>query len=112
MTEKTHPNLTPFQKGEQRAVEAGRKGGVASGEARRESTRALLLAELDKEHTCTPASEDGVFSLDFREVPAGYSRRVAMVKRLVSMAVGGDLRAVKMVIDITEGEDGEDAGAA
>lgn len=98
-------NLTPFKAGEARTVEAGRKGGIASGEARRESTRALLLAELDKEHTYTPAMEDGSFSFDFTEKPAGYSRRVAMVKKLVSMAVLGDLKAVKMVIDLTEGDD-------
>ncbi len=98
-------NLTPFKAGDARAVEAGRKGGIASGEARRESTRALLLAELGKEHTYTPAMEDGSFSFDFTEKPAGYSRRVAMVKKLVSMAVQGDLKAVKMVIDLTEGDD-------
>lgn len=98
-------NLKPFKAGESRAVEAGRKGGVASGEARRESTRALLLAELDREHTYTPAMEDGSFSFDFTEKPAGYSRRVAMVKKLVGMAVNGDLKAVKMVIDLTEGGD-------
>lgn len=102
-------NLTPFRAGETRAVEAGRKGGVASGEARRESTRALLLAELDREHTYTPAMEDGSLSFDFSEKPAGYSRRVAMVKKLVSMAVLGDLKAVKMVIDLTEGDGAGDA---
>lgn len=104
-------NLKPFRAGEARAVEAGKKGGVASGEARRESTRALLLAELDREHTYTPAAEDGMFSLDFSEKPAGYSRRVAMVKRLVSMAVGGDLKAVKMVLDLTEGDENAPAEA-
>ena len=103
-------NLQPFKAGDARTVEAGRKGGVASGVARRESTRALLLAELDREHTYMPAAEDGgLFSMDFTEKPAGYSRRVAMVKRLVSMAVNGDLKAVKMVLDLTEG--GEDAAA-
>lgn len=98
-------NLKPFKAGESRAVEAGRKGGIASGESRRETTRALLLAELDREHTYTPAMEDGSFSFDFTEKPAGFSRRVAMVRKLVSMAVGGDLKAVKMVIDLTEGGD-------
>lgn len=101
-------NLKPFRAGESRAVEAGQKGGVASGVARKERTRALLLAELDREHTYTPAMEDGSFSFDFTEKPAGYSRRVAMVKKLVSMAVGGDLKAVKMVIDLTEGGDEDD----
>lgn len=101
-------NLQPFKAGEARARDAGQKGGVASGVARKERTRALLLAELDREHTYTPAMEDGSFSFDFTEKPAGYSRRVAMVKKLVSMAVGGDLKAVKMVIDLTEGGDEDD----
>lgn len=102
-------NLKPFKTGEARAVEAGRKGGIASGEVRRESTRALLLAELDKPHMVSNTDEDGMFTLDFSEKPAGYSRRVAMVKRLVSMAVLGDLKAVKLVLDLTEG-DGAGAG--
>ena len=44
-------NLKPFKAGESRAVEAGQKGGVGSGVAREERTRALLRAERDREHT-------------------------------------------------------------
>lgn len=102
-------NLKSFAKGESRAVEAGRKGGVASGVARRERVRDLLLAELDGDHMICKADEDGLFSLDNRMVPSGHSRRVAMVKRLVSMAVQGDLKAMRMVLDLTEG-DGAEAG--
>lgn len=104
-------NLKPFKAGESRAVEAGRKGGVASGIARRERVRELLLAELDKDHMVSKTDEDGLFVLDFSEKPAGYSRRVAMVKKLVSMAVQGDLKAMKLVLELTEGEDVE-AGKA
>ena len=43
-------NLKPFKAGEARSRDAGQKGGVASGVARRERVRDLLLAELDK-HT-------------------------------------------------------------
>lgn len=101
-------NLQPFRAGEARAVEAGKKGGVASGVSRRERVRDLLLAELDKDHMVRKAGEDGLFSLDFREVSAGYSRRVAMVKKLVSMATHGDLKAMKLVLDLTEGDDAEE----
>ena len=104
-------NLKPFKAGESRAVEAGRKGGVASGIARRERVRDLLFAELDKDHMVSKTDEFGNFSLDFSEVSAGYSRRVAMVKKLVSMAVQGDLKAVRLVLELTEGEDVE-AGKA
>ena len=99
-------NLKPFKAGESRAVEAGQKGGIASGKARRERMKELLLAELDREHISIPAHEAGAkFALDFTEKPAGYSRRAAMVKRLVTMAVNGDLKAMKMVFDLTEGDE-------
>lgn len=104
-------NLKPFAKGEPRAVEAGQKGGVASGKARRERMKALLLAELDCEATTISApSGDDPFSLEnmfhkSRYVPAGYTRRAAIVKELVNMAERGDIKAIKLVFDLTEGGD-------
>ncbi len=101
-------NLKPFKAGEARSRDAGQKGGVASGVARRERVRDLLLAELDKDHMVSKADEDGMFSLDFRKVSAGYSRRVAMVKKLVHLATQGDLKAMRLVLELTEGDDAEE----
>lgn len=104
-------NLQPFAKGESRAVEAGRKGGVASGVARRERMRALLLAELDAQAmTLSAPHSDDPFSLEnfyakATVVPAGYSRRAAIVKELVNMAERGDIKAIKLVFDLAEGDD-------
>lgn len=80
-------NLKPFRKGEERARDAGRKGGIASGISRRESLRELLLAELDQEHT-------GLFG------SCGYSHRAAIAKALVEKAAGGDMRAVNLILQI------------
>lgn len=101
-------NLKPFRKGEARARDAGRTGGIASGVAKRERMKTLLLEELSREHTYVPADEDGLFSLDSQERPAGYTRRAAVAKKLVSMAVQGDLKAIKLLLDLTEGSDEED----
>ena len=87
-------NLKPFQKGEARAREAGRTGGIASGEARRERFKELLLAELDSEE------------VDTFKGPRGMSRRKWLVHRLVDKAAFGDLKAMQMVLKLT-GEDGE-----
>ena len=104
-------NLKPFKAGEARAVEAGQKGGVASGVARRERMRALLLAELDAQAmTLSAPPSDDPFSLEnfcakATVVPAGYSRRAAIVKELVNMAERGDIKAIKLVFDLAEGDD-------
>ena len=90
-------NLKPFQKGEARARDAGRKGGVASGEVRRERFKELLLAELDSEE------------VDSFHGPRGMSRRRWLVRRLVNKAAFGDLKAIQMVLKLT-GEDGEERG--
>lgn len=86
-------NLKPFQKGEARAREAGRTGGVASGEARRERFRELLLAELDSEET------------DVFNKTIGISRRGWLVRKLVNKASHGDLKAIQLVLKLA-GEDG------
>lgn len=105
-------NLKPFQRGEQRAVEAGRRGGVASGEAKRERFRALLLAELDAEATRrVPPQKDalGLTPLfeEERIEPAGYSVRAKLAKALIAKAEAGDLKALDMVLRLTEGGEAE-----
>jgi len=92
-------NLTPFGKGEDRAKAAGRKGGVASGKARRERFRELLLAELDRVETFAPAA------------PKGMTRRAYLAQRLVNAAAMGNLKALQLVLKLT-GEDGAEAEEA
>lgn len=105
-------NLQPFRKGEVRAREAGRAGGIASGEAKRERFRALLLAELDAEATkYVPPQKDelGLIPL-FDEghfEPAGYSVRAKLVKQLVAKAESGDLKALAMVMALAESDEDE-----
>ena len=89
-------NLKPFRKGEARAVELGRKGGVASGISKRTTISELLKAELDKEDQTA-----GVYGNE----PRGCSRRAAMVKGLVDRAVGGDPRAIMLVLQLERMED-------
>ena len=109
----THPNLTPFKPGEQRAKDAGRKGGIASGEAKKERFRALLLAELDSEAIryvppqkdelgLTPLFDDGHYE------PAGFSVRATLAKTLIAKAQEGDLKALGMILRLTEGEGADD----
>ena len=107
-------NLKPFKAGESRTVEAGQKGGVASGKARRERMKELVLAELNGEAQkyVAPRSDfsslEGIFDKGHFE-PAGYTRRAAVAKKLVTMAEHGDLKAIKLVFDLTEGgDDAED----
>lgn len=103
-------NLTPFKAGEARAVEAGRKGGVASGVARRERFKTLLLAELDGEaQKFIPPSDDildinSIFDKGHYE-PAGYSVRASLVKALIAKAEAGDMKALALIMTLDEAED-------
>lgn len=118
MNKKTQSNLTPFQPGEQRAVEAGRKGGIASGEAKRERFKALLLAELDAPATrYVPPQKDeyGLIPLDDEGhyETCNFTVRAKLAKTLIAKAQEGDLKALALVLRLSEGEgveDGEDAG--
>ena len=113
----THSNLTPFRPGESRAVEAGRKGGIASGIAKRERFKALLLAELDGEATryvpppdILPGCPNPLVEGEYE--PAGYTVRAKLAKTLIAKAQEGDLKALAMILRLTEGEDeDEDEGA-
>ena len=112
-----HPNLTPFQKGEDRARDAGRKGGIASGEAKRERFRQLLLAELDKEAVrLVPPPEilPGCPSpfAEAEYVPAGHTVRAKLAKALIAKAEAGDLKALALVLKLTEGGGDDDTGEA
>lgn len=112
MNEQGLQNLRPFRKGEGRAKEAGRKGGIASGEAKRERFRQLLLAELDGEAQVFIAPKDdfpslgSIFDKGHYE-PAGYSVRAKLAKALIAKAEAGDLKALDMVLRLTEGEEAE-----
>lgn len=110
MNEQGLQNLRPFQKGEGRAKEAGRKGGIASGEAKRERFRQLLLAELDGEAKVfipppsIPMSAEDILDEGHYEA-AGYSVRASLAKALIAKAQEGDLKALDMVLRLTEGGD-------
>lgn len=109
----TRPNLTPFRPGEQRAKEAGRKGGIASGEAKRERLRTLLLAELDAEATryVPPQKNELGLTMLFDEghyEAAGYTVRAKLAKTLIAKAQEGDLKALAMILRLTEGEGADD----
>ena len=80
--------MKPFKKGEQRARDAGRRGGIASGQSKRETLRELLLAELDAEHwEGFPVEE-----------PTGRTRRAALAGRLVSWAMSGNMKALQVIL--------------
>lgn len=105
-------NLQPFRKGESRAREAGRAGGIASGEAKREKFRQLLLHELDAPATrYVPPQKDeyGLIPLDDEGhyETCSYSVRASLTKALICKAQEGDLRALDMILRLTEGEDDE-----
>ena len=108
-------NLTPFRAGETRAVEAGRKGGVASGVARRERFKTLLLAELDGEAQrfvpppTYPMSAEDILDEGHYE-PAGYSVRASLVKALVAKAEAGDMKALALIMSLDEADEA-DAGS-
>lgn len=103
-------NLKPFQKGESRAKEAGRKGGVASGESKREKFRTLLLGELDKDaYIYIPPEKDDLgltmIGDEGHMERAGYSKRAQLAKVLIGKALEGDLKALDMVLRLTEDVD-------
>lgn len=87
-------NLRPFKKGEARAVELGRKGGIASGESRRKTIAELLKAELETEFC-----EGGLFNNE----RTGITKRAQMVKALVRKATHGDAKSILLVIKLLEG---------
>ena len=103
-------NLTPFKAGEARAVEAGRKGGVASGVARRERFKTLLLAELDGEAQVfipppsIPMSAEDILDEGHYEA-AGYSVRASLVKALIAKAQAGDMKALALIMALDDAEE-------
>lgn len=86
-------NLKPFRKGEARAVECGRLGGIASGASRRRSVFELLQAELDQEFC-----GGGLFNNE----ATGITKRAQMVKALVDKATQGDPRAFALILKVEE----------
>lgn len=80
---------TRFQKGEEQA-EIGRKGGQASGEARRQkkSLKNALLALLEMQHR----SKGG-------EVKTGYE---VMAVALFNKAMKGDTKALKLMAELVD----------
>ena len=86
-------NLRPFKKGEDRASELGRRGGIASGESRRKTIAELLRLELERE------DESGGL---FHNEKTGLTRRAAMIRGLVDKAVNGNLKAILLVMQLEE----------
>lgn len=101
-------NLIPFnQRTEEEQREIARKGGIASGKARREKKALkeqieLLLSLPLKDHkTREKLSQLGIDS-------DNMDNQMAMVIAMWQKALRGDVRAFKALTDITDGIDYED----
>lgn len=80
-------NLCPFRRGEARARDAGRAGGLRSAVVRAESR---ALAEWAKQLCDTTASRRG-----------GMTNGEAVVRKLYQSAMRGSIRAARLLADLT-----------
>ena len=102
-------NLIPFsERTQNEARENGRKGGVASGAARRrkkslrEAADYFLSLPVAEKKTWNKIAESGVD-------PEDIDYQMAMIVGLASKAVKGDSKAAKVLADLL-GEDTKDDG--
>ena len=99
-------NLIPMdQRSEEEARELGRRGGIASGEARR---RKRALREAADYYLSLPVTDGRTRGKLVRRGidPNDVDNQMAMVAGLVDAATCGDARAGRLVVDIL-GEDGK-----
>ena len=100
-------NLVPFdERTESEARELGKKGGIASGAARR---RKRALKEAADYFLSLPVSDTKVRSrLSKAGIdPSDIDNQMAMICGLHAQAAKGDAKAAKVLIDLL----GEDSGA-
>lgn len=104
-----HENLIPMdQRSEEEARELGRKGGVASGAARR---RKKSLKEAADYFLSLPVTDVKRFNKIAKTGvdPEDIDNQMAMVIGLTMAATAGDAKAAKVIVDLL-GEDGKDSG--
>ena len=91
MNENNLKHFTP-----ETAIENGRKGGIASGEAKREKKRIReILGELLEQ----PAPHDDVMFMDYQ---LGFaSNKAVIATKLIDRAKLGEPRAIKLLLEIT-----------
>ena len=103
-------NLIPMdQRSKEEARELGRKGGIASGKARRRKRSLKEAADL---YLSLPVSDRRKFNkLTRRYVdPEDVDNQMAMIAGLTDAATDGDARAGKLLFDILGNDDAEEAG--
>lgn len=86
-------NLTPFtSENREEAVKNGRKGGIASGESKREkkSLKSALLALLEAEHKAKDEEGKEIKRTGWEEVTIGLYKK----------AIGGDPKAMKLLSEL------------
>lgn len=102
-------NLIPMdQRSEEEARELGRKGGIASGAARRRKRSLKEAADL---FLSLPVSDRRCWNRISRAGvdPEDIDNQMAMIIGLTLAATSGDARAAQVVIDLL-GEDTKDTG--
>lgn len=102
-------NLIPMdQRSEEEARELGRKGGMASGAARRrkrslkEAADIFLSLPVSDKRSRNRIARTGVD-------PEDIDNQMAMIIGLTMAATAGDAKAAKVIVDLL-GEDGKDTG--
>jgi len=103
---KKEDNLTPFDSNQSReeAAKNGRKGGIASGEARRRKKTAKQAAELILNLAPTENNGKNLSILGVDE--DDQTNMVALIARMFTKAMAhGDVRAAEFLIDIVGGND-------
>ena len=104
-----HENLIPMdQRSEEEARELGRKGGIASGAARR---RKKSLKEAADYFLSLPVADVKQFNKIAKAgvAPEDIDNQMAMIMGLTMAATAGDAKAAKVIVDLL-GEDSKDAG--
>ena len=92
-------NLKKIQITEE-AREKGRKGGIASGMARRKKRDAKSAAKLILDlPTNTKAIQKNLETLGISE--EDYTNRVALMGRAFSLAMAGDIKAMQFLIEMS-----------
>ena len=103
-------NLIPFTSDQSReeAERNGRKGGIASGAARRRKRSMKDAADF---FLSLPVSDQRRWNKIARSGvdPADIDNQMAMIIGLTMAATAGDAKAAKVILDLL-GEDGKDTG--
>ena len=104
-----HENLIPMdQRSEEEARELGRKGGIASGAARR---RKKSLKEAADYFLSLPVADVKQFNKIAKAgvAPEDIDNQMAMIMGLTMAATAGDAKAAKVIVDLL-GEDSKNTG--